>query len=545
MLYFLTKTNCVKIKILIIIALCFGFSTFGATPSPLAVYSTQWNYPMFEKANTAANVSYLSKEEKEFIYVLNLARMNPYLFAETVLKPFAKTNGYSFQIVNMMEQMKYARATALLSAHNINKQELNNWVDSIQLFNYEKADILYQKTKLKNTVYFISPATNTVDLLCRMIADANAGVHSIRNLILSANNTICISIKKENNFITALNFDERTTDQIESYLAQKENDRLKEKALNRKFINYLDCKDDSVFQFFIKEQNIDIKNAVFVSPEEISKIKDSIIESKMNINIHERSANVEVIKNVPKKKNALPKYNYFIWSYFYSDESVGNYDTEKQLHFYTFCRSIPDSAGEQSNVIFKEIKTPILIPPFPLDSIGNTAPAIDDNKVDNYSKSIGTLPIKQLAIALTKPWKNEAEKVRAIFKWMDYNLQYDYQGLANGKMTTEPNEVLLKKVAVCQGYAELFSALCDAVGIRNVLISGVAKKSKTSFPGHAWNAVCINKKWFLIDVTWGEEFYLKTPQHFFNDHFPKQNRWTLFPEFHSFKEFKEDKAERF
>jgi transglutaminase/protease-like cytokinesis protein 3 len=143
-----------------------------------------------------------------------------------------------------------------------------------------------------------------------------------------------------------------------------------------------------------------------------------------------------------------------------------------------------------------------------------------------------------LAIALTKPWKTEAEKVRAIFKWMDYHLQYDYQGLATGRMTTEPNEVLAKKVAVCQGYAELFTALCDAVGIRSVLISGVAKKSNNEFPGHAWNAVCIEKKWYLIDVTWGEGFYLKSPSYFFIDHFPRQNRWTLFPEFKSFEDFK-------
>jgi transglutaminase-like putative cysteine protease len=238
------------------------------------------------------------------------------------------------------------------------------------------------------------------------------------------------------------------------------------------------------------------------------------------------------------KKNGSIKYSYFTWSYTNSNEFTGDYDTEKPFHYYTFNRSIPDSIGEHINVVFKEIKTPPLIPPFSIDSIGVTPPEIDYDKIDHYSKSIGSFPIKQLAIALTNPWKTEAEKVRAIFKWMDYNIKYDYQGLETGKWTTEPVEVLTKKVAVCQGYSELFSALCDAIGIRNKLIVGVAKKSANDFPGHAWNAVCINKKWYLIDVTWGEGYYLKSPSYFYSDHFPNQNRWTLFPEFHSFKEFK-------
>jgi transglutaminase/protease-like cytokinesis protein 3 len=66
----------------------------------------------------------------------------------------------------------------------------------------------------------------------------------------------------------------------------------------------------------------------------------------------------------------------------------------------------------------------------------------------------------------------------------------------------------------------------------------VAKRNQNQFLGHAWNAVCIDRKWYLIDVTWGERFYLKSPAYFYSDHFPKQNRWTLFPEFKSFEDFK-------
>jgi transglutaminase-like putative cysteine protease len=532
----------------IIIALCFGLNSFGNSPSPLAAYSQQWNLPMFEKANTAANVSFLNATEKEFVHVLNLARMNPYLFSETVLKKFAKDNGYTFPIVNMIEQMKYARPAGLLEPHDYYKNEMNSWVDSIMKNRNEKFEILSRKTNMKNAACLISGAMIPVELLCHMIADEDAGTHTIRNLILSDNKSISIIIRKETEWFTVLNFDEKSPLQLANYQAsiEAEKERLKreEKARNTKYLFYNECQDDNVLQYFMKKNELDIKNAVFVSEKQIDSIENMLRASKMNIVVRKKSAEIEVSKIIPKKKNVTPQYSYFTWSYFNADESDGDYDIEKPFHYFTFNRSIPDSAGEYLNVAFKEIKNPPLIPPFPVDSIGTTPPAIDYNRIDNYSKSIGTLPIKQLAITLTKPWKTEAEKVRAIFKWMDYNLQYDYQGLATGRMTTKPNDVLAKKVAVCQGYAELFTALCDAVGIRNKLIIGVAKKSENEFPGHAWNAVCINKKWYLIDVTWGEGFYLKSPSYFYYDHFPNQNRWTLFPEFHAFQEFKESKKER-
>ena len=313
---------------------------------------------------------------------------------------------------------------------------------------------------------------------------------------------------------------------------------IKGKPKSKKYINYQDCPDDSVFKFFIKENNINLKNAVFVSIDRISIIKDSVEKLKMNIINIEKSASIEIYKKADKKKQSISQYRYFIWSYYNSNVTSGDYDEYRPMNVYTLNRSIPDSAGDRTNVDFKEIKTPFLFSPFPIDSIGNTPPAIDYEKVDYFSKTVRSMPIKQLAMALTNPWKKEAEKVRAIYKWMDYNLKYDYQGLQTGHPTTDPEDVLAKKVAVCQGYAELFSALCNAAGIRNEFISGVAKKSKTDFSGHAWNAVCIDKKWYLIDVTWGERFYLKSPEYFYNEHFPKTNRWTLFPEYRSFDHFK-------
>ena len=51
-------------------------------------YAKEWNKPEYQKAHTAKQAEYLTAEEKEVYYYLNLARINPPLFARTY------ANGY-------------------------------------------------------------------------------------------------------------------------------------------------------------------------------------------------------------------------------------------------------------------------------------------------------------------------------------------------------------------------------------------------------------------------------------------------------------------
>ena len=53
--------------------------------NPLSVYSTEWSNLIYQNCNTAQNISYLNKDEKEMIWVLNMVRLNPQLFLKTVL----------------------------------------------------------------------------------------------------------------------------------------------------------------------------------------------------------------------------------------------------------------------------------------------------------------------------------------------------------------------------------------------------------------------------------------------------------------------------
>jgi hypothetical protein len=61
--------------------------------NPLASYSEQWNAATYNSCNTAAKASYLTAEEKELIWILNMARANPEQFAMTVVKPYSERHG--------------------------------------------------------------------------------------------------------------------------------------------------------------------------------------------------------------------------------------------------------------------------------------------------------------------------------------------------------------------------------------------------------------------------------------------------------------------
>ncbi len=96
---------------------CFLFSFKQAEklpPSPLAAYSAEWNQPKYLKCNTASRTKYMSATEKQIIYILNMARMNPTLFANTVVKqypdkgkhPYLKTNSYYISLMDTLPKVK-------------------------------------------------------------------------------------------------------------------------------------------------------------------------------------------------------------------------------------------------------------------------------------------------------------------------------------------------------------------------------------------------------------------------------------------------------
>lgn len=179
-----------------------------------------------------------------------------------------------------------------------------------------------------------------------------------------------------------------------------------------------------------------------------------------------------------------------------------------------------------------------------------------------------------LAEQLTENHKTELEKVRSIFYWITGNISYKANRYAPQRyiLFTEDDDtgalkplderiainVLTQREAVCDGYARLFKTLCDYAGLESVVIHGYARTNdgrKSSFrPNHSWNAILIDDKWHLLDVTWAsgfidsrsnmyvartdERYFLTPPSQFISDHYPEDIRWTLLTDPPVLREYK-------
>lgn len=94
---------------------------------------------------------------------------------------------------------------------------------------------------------------------------------------------------------------------------------------------------------------------------------------------------------------------------------------------------------------------------------------------------------------------------------------------------------LVERSVVCEGYAESFKYLLDAVGIPCIEVVGTGTNSQGETEAHAWNYVMLNNAWYAVDVTWDDptvigggtlpksaktRYFLKGENNFNKTHFP-------------------------
>ncbi|MES2557699.1 MAG: transglutaminase domain-containing protein [Bacteroidota bacterium] len=123
---------------------------------------------------------------------------------------------------------------------------------------------------------------------------------------------------------------------------------------------------------------------------------------------------------------------------------------------------------------------------------------------------------KLLVEALTKGKTGDLEKFEAIFAWVASNVQYDYRSYYSGRgynSETDVRKVLRQKEAICFQYSALMDYLCALADIHNVTVTGYAKdmlfdiNDTIFFDNHAWNAVKLDDRWYVYDVTWSAGGY--------------------------------------
>ena len=111
------------------------------------------------------------------------------------------------------------------------------------------------------------------------------------------------------------------------------------------------------------------------------------------------------------------------------------------------------------------------------------------------------------------PSMSDADKVRAIDRWLTRNARYDDEAAALLAAHPEPgfdppdayryawnaSGVLLDGKGVCESYAEAFDLLANAAGVPTVVVSGYLDADHAP---HAWNKVYVAGGWKAVDVTW-------------------------------------------
>lgn len=163
-----------------------------------------------------------------------------------------------------------------------------------------------------------------------------------------------------------------------------------------------------------------------------------------------------------------------------------------------------------------------------------------------------TKKVETLAPQLNTIGTTDEEKAYTIYSWITHHIKYDVQIYnKNTAPNLEPETVLRTRETICDGYSNLFNALCQNVGLESEKIVGYSKANgyyegkKFSKPDHSWNAVKYNGQWHFIESTWGagnvnstngsrvfsfdhNTYWFNTPPaQFAMTHFPEDTKWLL------------------
>lgn len=201
-----------------------------------------------------------------------------------------------------------------------------------------------------------------------------------------------------------------------------------------------------------------------------------------------------------------------------------------------------------------------------------------EKRVASFPKNIQTT--QALATAIEEEFKNPTAQSYALYTWLAKNIRYDLKTFRKGlkpiQFSYRTQEELKRKIqaqydaltqetlksrkAVCEGYARTFERTASLLGIECAFISGLAKTSnmpigKPEVLGrHAWNAVKLDNKWYLLDCTWGAGYSISSkkwqadfnpyycftePGNFVKKHYPKDEKWQLLAHPISKKSFSE------
>jgi hypothetical protein len=189
-------------------------------------------------------------------------------------------------------------------------------------------------------------------------------------------------------------------------------------------------------------------------------------------------------------------------------------------------------------------------------------PVYDKTFVDIDKYALATPASEEKTIATLAKYlgaqaKTDKDKARAIFVWVTDRIMYDVAGYRDKsfeKKSQKAEDVFVSRLCVCAGFASLYKAIADEMGLTCEYITGDVKaecytagKTKSGECLHAWNAVKIDGQWQLVDATFGQGFlqslflglgesnkkafapqwFLVNPYTMIYSHLPTNEKWQL------------------
>lgn len=139
-----------------------------------------------------------------------------------------------------------------------------------------------------------------------------------------------------------------------------------------------------------------------------------------------------------------------------------------------------------------------------------------DDAYTNKPQRIIDERIKSVAKQITQGIAVNYLKVKAIHDWVADNVYYDRDSLNYDfyiYRDHSPSVTLTTLKGVCQGYANLTDALLSSLGFKSIVVPCFALGQSTTgswekvdnttcAANHVMNAVYIDHRWVLMDVTW-------------------------------------------
>lgn len=125
---------------------------------------------------------------------------------------------------------------------------------------------------------------------------------------------------------------------------------------------------------------------------------------------------------------------------------------------------------------------------------------------------------KEMAHILCDGLRGDQPKANAIYNWITHNIKYDIEAAQKGTLkAADLDRVYKSRLAASDGYAKLFTAMCNEAGLKAVSVEGYSKDwifdkgDILTIPRHEWSAVLVNAQWQLVDVAWGAGDLVQAP----------------------------------